>query len=69
MQIHTEKHFTKVYKRHTGRIEGTKGDGMPTGKPTVSTESWELPELKPPIQVHTGAGSSHICRRGLPHVA
>ena len=58
MQILTAKHWTKVgdpYRRVRGRIEGTEGNGNPTGRPTVSTNlnPKELYRTLPPIKEHT----------------
>jgi hypothetical protein len=61
MQIFTTNHWTEVidpYGRVRGRTEGTKGDGNPIGRPTVSTnlDPSEFTEIKPPTKEHTWAG-------------
>jgi hypothetical protein len=44
--------------RVRGKIEATKGDDNPTGRPTVSInlDPLELPESNPPTKEHTLAG-------------
>jgi hypothetical protein len=61
MQIPTDKHWTEVrdsFERVRGKIEGSQGDGNPTGRPTVSPylDLWELPGTEPPTKWHTQAG-------------
>jgi hypothetical protein len=70
MQILTAKHWTEVgdpYGRAKGRIKGTKDDGNPTGRPTVSTnlDPWEFPETEHRLV----QGPQHICYRELPYLA
>ena len=51
------KHWIEVgesYGRVGTRIEGTKGDKSPTGRPIEPTnlESWELSKIEPPTKEH-----------------
>jgi hypothetical protein len=45
----------KTYGRVRRRIKGTEGNGIPIGRPTVSTnlDLWELPETEPSTKEHT----------------
>ena len=46
------------YGRVRARIEGTEGDGNPTGRPTesINLTLWELPETEPLTKEHTWTG-------------
>jgi hypothetical protein len=48
------------YGRVRGRMEGTEGDVIPIGRPTVSTSLglWELQRTEPPNKEHIEAGSN-----------
>ena len=55
MQILTAKHWADVkgpYGRVKARTEGAEEDGNSIGRTTVSDNSWELPETKPPVKEH-----------------
>lgn len=49
------------YGRIEGRIEGTEGDGNPTGRSTVTTKlgPWSNPENELPTEEHTNTGPNH----------
>jgi hypothetical protein len=61
MQILTPNHWTEFgdpYGGNRGRIEGDKGEGIPIGRPAVSTnpDPLEIPETEPSTRQHTWAG-------------
>jgi hypothetical protein len=70
MQILTAKYWKEVvepYGRVGRQIKGIKGDGTPTGRPTLSTnlDPWEFPEPEPPTK-DCCLMPLHIYSRGLP---
>jgi hypothetical protein len=61
MQILTPKHWTESgepYGRVRGMIEGAERDGIPIGRPTVSTtlDPWDHQEINPSTKEHKLAG-------------
>jgi hypothetical protein len=66
--IYKMEYYSAVKKWHHEicRLEGTKGDGNPRGRPTVSIDldPLELPETEPPTK-EMFWDAQHICSRVL----